>query len=127
MTIRFHLVLLVGAALLPVLILATIVTGLFWREQRETFYQRYLDGVRAMTIALESEIEASVRVMQALALTPDIDHEDVAAFAERARRVISSQRGWSTLALVNATGMQLMRVRLDGDDLRPVDGDTVRR
>lgn len=97
MTIRSHLVLLVGAALLPILILATILTGLFWREQRETFYQRYLDGVRAMTIALESEIEASVRVMQAFALTPDIDHEDLVSLAISARRVVSSQPTWSTL------------------------------
>ena len=127
MTIRSHLVLLVGAALLPILILATILTGLFWREQRETFYQRYLDGVRAMTIALESEIEASVRVMQAFALTPDIDHEDLVSFAIRARRVVSSQPTWSTLALVNAAGSQLVRVRVDGEDARPVDGETVRR
>ena len=127
MTIRSHLVLLVGAALLPVLILATILTGLFWREQRDTFYQRYLDGVRAMTIALESEIEASTRVMQSLSLTPDIDHDDLVTFAARARRVISSQPAWSTLALVNAAGTQLMRVRIDGDDPRPVDRDTVQR
>jgi signal transduction histidine kinase len=127
MTIRSHLVLLVGAALLPILILATILTGLFWREQRETFYQRYLDGVRVMTIALESEIEASVRVMQAFALTPDIDHEDLVSLAISARRVVSSQPTWSTLGLVNAAGSQLVRVRVDGEDVHPVDVETVRR
>jgi len=91
MKIRNHLVLLVCAVLLPVLVFAAALTGLFWLQHRANFDQRYLDRVRAVRLALDTEIEASKRVLQALEFTSEIDSPELSQFAGKARRVLISQ------------------------------------
>jgi signal transduction histidine kinase len=127
MTIRSHLVLLVCAALLPVLIFAAVLTGLFWSQQRAAFHQRYLERSRAMTVALDTEIAASVRVLEALALSADLDANRMDAFAAAVRLVLSSQSPWSTVALVEASGRQIFKLTPQGNELGPVDVETINR
>jgi hypothetical protein len=86
MKIRWHLVLLVSAALLPVLVFATILTGLFWSQQRGTLDRGYLEGARALTIALDAEINSSIHILQALALSPELDADFPARFSETVGR-----------------------------------------
>src|SRR6266498_1297128 len=90
MTIRSHLVLLVCAALLPVLIFAAVLPGLFWLHQRAAFDQTYLERCRAMAIALDTEVGASIRVLESLALSAELD--DDAARPERHRRRTHAER-----------------------------------
>jgi hypothetical protein len=111
LTIRTHLFMLVCAALLPVLIFAGVITAVSWSQQREAFDQRFLNGVRALTIALESELSASIRVLEALALAPEIDTKDVPKTALRARRVLASQPTWSALGMTDGSGKELFRMR----------------
>src|SRR5438445_211420 len=64
MKIRSHLLILVVAAVLPIVAFSAIMTVVFWREQRHAFEQRYLDRVRAMAIALDRELDGSIRSLQ---------------------------------------------------------------
>src|ERR1043166_9857406 len=104
MRIRSHLVLLVCSALLPLLIFAAILTGLFWWQQRTAFEQRFLERVRAVSLALDTEIEASIRVLQALELAPEIETNQLARFATRARRVRSPAPPWAAVVRAAAPG-----------------------
>jgi signal transduction histidine kinase len=111
MRIRSHLVLLVLAALLPLLAFATIIMGTFWWQQRTAFDDRFLERVRAMTVALDLEHEASIRALQSLARSPELDREDFAAFYDRARVFEETQPAWSTIALVRPSGEQVLNLR----------------
>ena len=115
MKIRNHLVLLVGAVLLPVLVFAAVLTGLFWLQQSANFDQRYLDRVRAVRLALDTEIEASIRVLQALEITSEIDSLDLSDFAGNARRVLLSQPSWSAIVLADSTGKWILEVGRERD------------
>jgi signal transduction histidine kinase len=112
---------------LPVLIFASVLTGLFWLQQRAAFDEGYLERVRAMTIALDTEIGASIRVLQNLALASDLEANHMEAFASTARLVLTSQSSWSTIALVEATGRQVFKLTPQSDELGPVDIDTFNR
>jgi signal transduction histidine kinase/CheY-like chemotaxis protein len=111
MRIRSQLVLLVAAALLPVLVFAAVLTWMFWTEQRTAFEQRYLERARAMAIALDGELESSIRTLAGLAAAPELEAGDLPRFYERARRVLVTQPAWFTVSLVGATGDQLLNLQ----------------
>ena len=56
MRIRSHLIILVLGAILPVLAFCAVVTVAFWRQQRLAFEQRFLERVRALSVALDAEL-----------------------------------------------------------------------
>ena len=59
--IRSHLLLMVGGALLPLLLFSSALTGYSWWQQRNTVEQRQLERVRAVTISIDTEIQAIVQ------------------------------------------------------------------
>ena len=129
MRIRTHLVLLVCAVLLPVLVFAAMLTGLFWLQQRANFDQRYLERVRAVSLALDTEIQASIRVLDALEFTSDLGSDRPSQFAGKARRVLISQPSWSAIVLADPTGNWIIEVGREPDSLArgAVDGNTIKR
>lgn len=115
MKIRTHLVVLVAAAVLPVLAFAIVLTALFLQQQRQAFDQRFLEGVRGMTIALDTEINASIRVLQGLATSAEAKSGKAALLAPRLQRVLESQPSWTGVALVDESGAEILRVGMEGD------------
>ena len=107
MTIRSHLVLLVCAALLPMLIFAALLSAWFWSAQSSASDQRFLERVRALSIAIDTEIEASIRVLDSLKQSPEIEANDIARFSAKAGRALSSQPQWSSLELRSISGKVL--------------------
>ncbi len=129
MKIRTHLVMLVGAVLLPVLIFAAVLTGLFWLQQRANFDQRYLEQVRAVSLALDTEIQTSIRVLDALEFTSEIDLRQPSQFANKARRLLLSQPSWSAIVLADPAGNRIIEVGRETDSLPrgAVDSNTFKR
>jgi signal transduction histidine kinase len=127
MKIRTHLVVLVAAAVLPVLAFAVVLTALFLQQQRQAFDQRYLEGVRAMSIALDAEINASVRTLQGLATSFDASAEKLALFTTRLERVRESQPSWASIALVDASGIEVFKSGTPGSGADRADPETLRR
>ena len=127
MKIRWHLVLLVCSALLPVLIFVSVLTGLFWSQQRATLDQGYLEGVRGLTLALEAEISASVHTLQALALSPELDTQSPSRFSNTLSRVLNEQKRWSTIALVDSFGKRLFTVGKQPAKFDWLDRETLHR
>jgi signal transduction histidine kinase/CheY-like chemotaxis protein len=109
--IRSHLVILVLAAAMPIIVFAAILTAIFWHQQRVAFEQRYLERVRAMSIALDRELDGHVRVLQTLAHSPLLAVDDMRGFYEQATRVKTEQRGWATVILADTTGAQVFNLR----------------
>jgi PAS domain S-box-containing protein len=112
MRIRSHLLILVLGTLLPILILTVIISVVFWREQRTAVERRYLERVRALSVALDRELEGHIRALQILAEASSLRSGDWRAFYDEALRVRDLQSSWINL-IVNdpATGRQLLNLR----------------
>jgi hypothetical protein len=95
--IRSHLLVLLAGAFLPLLVFSVAITSFSWWQQRNDLELRYLERVRAMTIALDMEIDGAVRMLRAVGLsaTPE---EPRGAFVERMRRTLDTQPLWSAVA-----------------------------
>ena len=84
---------------------------MFWRQQRDAFEKRYLERVRAMSIALDHELQAHIRMLQVLDESRYLTGNDLGRFYEQTRRVHAEHTDWSTVALMNPTGAQLFDLR----------------
>src|SRR6185503_10676662 len=111
MKLRSHLVVLVLAAVLPVLAFSAVMGVVFWRQQRAAYDQRYLERVRALAIALDRELDGHVRALQVLSESVPLQAGDYAAFYEQARRVKAQQPAWATVSLTDPTGAMIFNLR----------------
>jgi len=87
---------LVAGAFVPLMIFAVAITSFSWWQQRKDLELRYLERVRAMTIALDTEIDGAVRMLRALGLSAAEEPPEV--FAERMRRALDTEPLWSAVA-----------------------------
>src|SRR5215470_10950637 len=111
MKLRSHLLILVLGAVLPVLAFSAVMVGMFWRLQRDAFEKRYLERVRAMSIALDRELQAHIRMLQVLDESRYLTGNDLAGFYEQSRRVHAEHKDWRTVALMDPGGAQLFDLR----------------
>jgi signal transduction histidine kinase len=120
MKIRSHLLILVLSTLLPILALSVIISIIFWREQRWALEQRYLERVRAISVALDRELEGHIRALQIFAESPALKTGDFRSFYDQAVRVRERQHNWVNL-IVNdpRSGRQVLNLR------RPFDAPPV--
>jgi signal transduction histidine kinase len=108
--LRTNLVALVVAAIVPVLIFATVVVVLLWRHERQTTEARLRNTARALALAVDRELSAAVTTLEVLATSEYLDREDLRAFHDVAARAVQSQRadGWLTIVLTSPDGRQLV-------------------
>ena len=110
MRIRSHIVLLVAAAVLPLMTFSTIMTVVFWRQQRAAFEDRFIERVRAVSIALDREHLATVSALRGLAESATLDGGDLSRFQSRAREVLAGEESWSAVTLLDLGGRGLVRI-----------------
>jgi PAS domain S-box-containing protein len=108
MKLRTHLVTLVVAALTPVLVFSVVMVVLFWREERAAVERGMRETVRALVVAVDREIEASVIAMEALATSRALETGNLPEFYDQAVRVADSRAAWQTIALIDPRGEQRM-------------------
>jgi signal transduction histidine kinase/ActR/RegA family two-component response regulator len=115
MKIRSQLVVLVLAAIAPVAILAAITTFQLWQLQRETYEQRFLERVTALRLALDTELDGTIRTLRSLADSADFDPGAGPLQAHaHFERLTSHGPHWITMGLVDAQGDTLVRVDREG-------------
>jgi hypothetical protein len=110
MRIRAHVVWLVAAAVLSVMIFSAIMTVVFWRQQRAAFEDRFLERVRAVSIALDREHAASISALRGLASSIALSEGHLDLFPSRAEQSLLSEPSWSAVMLLDAQGTVLRRV-----------------
>src|SRR5512132_2071271 len=127
--LRYHLLALVLLALVPILIFAGTVVGNLGREQRASVERGLQTTVRALAIAVEREVGASMRALEVLATSTALDRGDLRAFHELAKRAAQAEGTWYGAFLADANGQILLSsVRPFGDRLLSIaDRDYFRR
>ena len=107
MRLRSHLILLVLATTLPLLIFATVIVLQDLDERREILDRGMQDTARALTVAIDGEVKASLEVLQALASSPLLDGEDLESFHRICARAMENRRG-AYIILFDTSGVQLV-------------------
>jgi GAF domain-containing protein len=119
--VRSHLVLLVLVALLPVIAFATAIIALVSRNQQESVQRGLLDTVRALSAAVDAEVNGAVIMLDTLAASHALRTGDLARFYQEAERVRAEQPRWSSIALADPSGRQVFNLlRPFGTSLPPV-------
>ena len=91
MRLRSHLIVLVGAAVLPLLLFAVIIVRQDVAERREIMDRGMQDTVRALSLAVDGEVKTSLAVLQTLATSPFLDRADLAHFHEICARTMRTR------------------------------------
>ncbi|HET9471168.1 MAG TPA: histidine kinase dimerization/phospho-acceptor domain-containing protein, partial [Usitatibacter sp.] len=129
MKIRSHLLVLVAGAFVPLMVFAVAITSFSWWQQRKDLELRYLERVRAMTIALDAEMDGAVRMLRALGLSVGVNGEARETVAEQMRRTLETQPLWSAVAMGDPEWTDVVSARRGSAPEEPfaVDKETLRR
>ena len=65
------------AVIAPVALLAALATSGWYEAQRDVHSQVYLERVRALRLALDSELQGTVRQLQTFAARPSLTLDEV--------------------------------------------------
>lgn len=127
--LRWHLVLLVAGALLPIVLFAVVVVHRLSRQEQAASERRVLITARNLAGAVEQEVAGTTRTLQALATSESLSQGDLKSFYNQARRVAQTQPTWLTVILLTPGGEQLVNTRHPfGISLPPAQElDSVRR
>lgn len=130
MGIRVQIAGLMVAVVAPLLVLATSSSYALFSAQRELHSQRHLERVRALRLALDTELRATERMLLAFAdlevlsgaalPAPDVLHDAV-------QRLLTRHPTWSSLAVVEPDGRVSAALHRHGSGLPALDDSTRER
>lgn len=105
MKIRFQLMALVLSVLAPLVILSGLTVLQLWDLQRAAYEQRFLERATALRLALDTELNATVRLLRALSASDELDQPDrLPAFVARFDRLLASNPAWAAMGVTDAAG-----------------------
>src|SRR5438874_9966661 len=107
MRVRSHLVLLVLAAVLPLLVFAVIIVRQDLVERREILDRGMNDTVRALSLAIDGEVKTSLAVLETLAGAAVLERGDLKAFHDICVRAMQRHPG-AYVVLFDAAGKALL-------------------
>lgn len=108
--VRSHLVLLVLAALLPSIAFSVGIITLFSRQEQEHVQRGLIETARALAVAVDAELNGAVLMLETLGASRALDTSDLPRFYEVAQRVLRKQPRWSSIALTDLSGQQLLNL-----------------
>ncbi len=131
MKIRWQLAWLVTAAIAPVALLAALALHGWYDTQQQLSTQRHLERVRALRLALDADLQGSLRTLKAFADRRSL-HADRAAGAaaldRELQRLLDRNPRWSSVALVERSGARSAYAAADDAQRgEPAAGDLVQR
>ncbi|HEU4927270.1 MAG TPA: ATP-binding protein [Vicinamibacterales bacterium] len=110
--IRVYLLILVLGAMLPGALLTGVLVWRAFDSNRTVTERRLLDSARVDASALDREFTSIVSILEALATSPALDHDDLEAFHQEGSRVHATQSGWYSIVLISPDGQQLVSTRV---------------
>jgi len=108
MKIRSQLVLLVVGMLVPMLVFAGGMLVLFNQHTRDATERGLVETARALSVAVDQQVGASISTLEALATSEHLRHGDLREFHKTARDVVATQRAWQNVILYGPDGRQLV-------------------
>ncbi|HEY9025255.1 MAG TPA: cache domain-containing protein, partial [Burkholderiaceae bacterium] len=127
--LRHELMLLVGVGLLPLVLFGGFGIASTIRRQTHDLERSTLELSRALASAVDSELDATVESLQAMALSRALAQGDVRGFYEIAQQDAAARPGWATVILTDAQGRVLFKTGqpFGAADPRVVDPPSLQR
>ena len=123
-SLRRQLITLVVVAVVPMLLFAFAMVALFGHFERRATERGLQDVSRALTLAVDRELETSLRALEALAASLHLDAADLQGFYEHLQRVVPTQPRWRAVLLADADGaVQLVSTQALGSTAGQSIGD----
>ncbi|CAO3382542.1 PAS domain S-box protein [Azospirillum argentinense] len=108
MTLRGYLLRLVLVTLVPMLLLGGMLIGWLVQQQREAVENNMSDTAEALSLIVDRELEATIEALRALSRTDALAADDTAAFYERATLALTQHPSWTSIALIDPSGRQIV-------------------
>src|SRR5262249_6452222 len=110
MALRRHLVILAALTLLPLIIFTTWTVLEMHREERARVERSLTATARALSLAVDGELLAAVTALEGLAASSDLDTGNLRPFHAQATTLRQQRPGWTTIALDDLEGTELLNV-----------------
>jgi signal transduction histidine kinase len=110
-SLRRRLLLLVAAGILPLAAMAGLGLLALFDQQRKQADRSGIEVTRALATAVDAELGRSVAVLQAIALGPALDTDDLRRYHATISRVLETRPDWITMTLADPSGRQLLNAR----------------
>ena len=101
---------------MPLLAFAVVSTVALHRHERDRREHGVRDTARALSLAVDRELQSRLVVLEALATSIDLDRSDLKPFRRDAARFMAAQPGWSNLIVFDRAGGDVVSV----GPIRPV-------
>src|SRR5471032_2023592 len=98
----------------PLGVLSALSIQRAWRRQLANVHRQNVATVRAVSVAIDTEVETTTAALDVLGALHALDLPDVSAFDSLARRLILRQPDWAALLLADLRG-HVMAVAPEGD------------
>jgi len=121
--LRGILALLVLATTLPLGLFAGLLVLLSWHQQRTLVDRQNVDTARAISIAVDKELESTINALNVLGSLDVLQNRDLRAFNQLALRLIPRQPGWHAVLLVDPSARVLVNTAAlrDASGVPPTD------
>jgi signal transduction histidine kinase len=103
-----RLFILVAAAILPLALVAGVALFIIAKQQREQVARAGLEITRALSTAVDAELERSLSVITALSAARALDQHDFARFHDAMSQVVARDPSWLTVLLADPAGKILV-------------------
>jgi signal transduction histidine kinase len=110
-SVQGRLLLLSVAAILPMLLLFVAVAYVDYQARRTRAGERELGLARSMAATLERELGSAIAGMNALALSPRLQVNDLDGFRELALRYVATAPAGSNIVLLDRSGQHLVNTK----------------
>ena len=115
LALRSYLLLLIAGSMLPFLLVSGVLLQRVLRDNRDGNQRILMESARRQAAALDGDLDATVRTLQALASSPGVGHADLAGFETALRNAVSTQPGWLSVRLLAPDGRVLIDTSRSGE------------
>ena len=112
LSLRWRLVLLVVASVVPLLAFSLGNQYLQYREEVANTGNQTLALARSMSLVVEDELQARIAALQALAVSRPLRAGDLDGFREQAETIVAQQFPGTNIVLLKEDGQQVMNTML---------------
>ncbi len=120
-SVRAHLIILVMAAVLPVVAFSGWLALSISDERRGAVERELRDTARGLAAAVDRELNNTVGTLKILATSRNLERGDFPVFYEDARRRLQTQRNWIAVTLAEPDGRRVLNTLVPyGDPAEPV-------
>lgn len=109
-SLRSQLLTLAMVVLIPASVFSGLLLVLLWQQQQREIQDALSQAARAVTVAVDREIQSSISRLRLLSSTETLMREDWAQFDREAGRQVEVAQDWTNLILLDAGGRVLVNV-----------------